>query len=108
MYSIGICITTDNPGIRTAVINLLPAVDNPKVNTYDYRYEANGFSLDGTKQITCEIRFNVKEDRDQCMDNLKGLTGVITACDTPSYIRPHVCGGNASPCVVEEGGVYKL
>lgn len=108
MWSIGIQITTDNPGIRTAVENLIPAEDDPNVNAYDYRYNPDGFAEDGTKQITCEIRFNVKEDRDNVMDGLKGLSGVITACDSPSYIRPHRCWGDVAPCTIEEGGVYKL
>jgi hypothetical protein len=107
MWSIGIQITTDNEGIRTAVKNLIPAEDDPKVNTYDYRYDPDDAAEDGTKQIRCEIRFDVKADRDDVLNSLKGLAGVINACETPSYVRPHLCNGDDAPCTIEEGGVYK-
>lgn len=106
MYSIDCLITTDNDGIRNAVNQLLPTVNDPKVNIYDYQNK-EGVNSDGVAFLMCKIRFNVKSDRDGILNSIKGLTGVVNACDMPSYVRPHVCGGDSVPCTIEDGGIYK-
>jgi len=106
MYSIDVYIRTDNQGIRNAVKAILPGESDPRVNVYDYRW-SEGKDEFGVEVLNIMIRFDLKDDRDSILNSLRGLEGVINACDEGSYIRPHLCGGNNEPCIIEEGGVYK-
>lgn len=106
MYSIDVYIRTNNQGLRTAVKNILPRKEDPKVNPYEYRWN-EGKDEWGIETLNIMIRFDSKDDRDDLLNSLKGLNGVINACESGSYVRPHLCGGDAVPCTIEDGGVFK-
>lgn len=106
MYSIDVYIRTNNPGVRNAVKALLPTEDDPKVNPYDYRWN-EGADEEGIETLNSMIRFNLKDDRDDLLNSIKGLNGVINACEPGSFVRPHLCHGDDAPCTIEDGGVYK-
>jgi hypothetical protein len=106
MYSIDCYIRTNNQGIRTAVTAILPDKNDPRVNIYDYRLKED-VDEEGVGFLHAMIRFDLKSDRDSILNSIKGLNGVINACEDGSFVRPHICGGDDEPCVIEDGGVYK-
>jgi hypothetical protein len=105
MWSLGCLITTNNQGTINAVKQILPSEGDPNVNIYDYYIDEG--TKDGFDYLRCEIRFDLKPHRDDVLASIKGLSGIINACESPSYVRPHKCNGDSSGCGPEEGGIYK-
>ena len=85
-YSINFYIKTDKNGIRDAVKQLIPDVDDSRV--------WNGKSItsdapdeDGVMVFKGSVCFDTKSGRDGVLNSIKGLAGVIHACESGSFVR---------------------
>ena len=95
-YSISININSNNQGILTAVKNVIPLGDDPIVVEGGCNFHS------GDNFFTADIQFKEKVDRDDVLQTIKGLNGVIHACLSGSevigYIQNHAEG---LPCEAE-------
>jgi hypothetical protein len=89
-YSFDCYIRTNNDGIRNAVKQLIPDVNDSRVWGGEYVF-AEGTDDEGTKVFNCQVRFNIESDRNSITASVKGLTGVINACEYGSFVREHRC-----------------
>lgn len=106
-YSLNCYIRTNNDGIRNAVKQLIPDINNPLV--WDGEYDFNEFvDEDEISVFNCSVRFHTKADRDDITASVKGLAGVINACEGGSFVREYktwhdeaVDGSPPRPCEEE-------
>lgn len=96
-YSLDCFIKTDNDGIRNAVKQLIPDVNDARVWNGEYVYSEFEDIKDGIMVFNCIVRFHVKPDRDSITNSVKGLAGVINACEAGSSIREHKCYHDETP-----------
>lgn len=89
-YSLDCHIKTDNSGIRNAVKQLIPDIDDSRVWNGEYSFN-EGAGIDGIQVFNCAVRFNVKADRDAVANSVKGLAGILNACEVGSFVREHRC-----------------
>lgn len=112
IYEIQGRIKTDNTGLRTAVLNLLPSSDDPQFHGglgADYTFD-DGVDEDGTKVISFRYIYTLETERESLLSSLKGLSGMINACEEGSFIKPIGCNHDTNPptsCEVQVGGVNK-
>lgn len=90
-YSLDCYIRTNNQGIRNAVKHLIPGIDDSRV--WDGQYDFDEFEgiEDGIMVFACMVRFNVEADRTSIVASVKGLAGIINACEIGSFVREHKC-----------------
>ena len=103
IYSLDLYIMTDNSGLRNAVKAVLPASNHATV--WETEYEVvEGTNFDGNDFLRAEIRFNTSGDRTAVCNSVKGLVGIVDACEVGSYVREHRCYHDEippKPCEVE-------
>ena len=99
-YSIKVHINSDNQGILTAVKNVIPTTDDPIVAPNGLNIQEGDFF--GVGYFMADIQFNKALDRDEVLQTIKGLEGVINGCLSGSkvvgYIKKH---GEGLPCEIE-------
>ena len=86
-YSIQTYIKTDNDGIRNAVQQLIPSKDDPRI--WDVAYTCIDTINEDGKVLVINTAFYVKSERDGVVASMKGLAGVINACELGSYIKEY-------------------
>ena len=96
IYSLDCCIKTNNNGIRNAVKNLIPDIDDPRVWDGQYSY-TDTLDVDSVMVFSCEVRFTTESDRNSISAEVKGLAGVINACEDGSFVREHKCYHDETP-----------
>ena len=96
-YSLDCHIKTNNAGLRNAVKQVLPSIDDTRVwgGAYDFSEFEDPF--DGVIIFSCSIRFHLEADRRGVTNSVKGLTGIIQACEDGSYVREHKCYHDETP-----------
>lgn len=96
-YSLDCHIKTDNGGLRNAIKQVLPSIDDPRV--WDGQYDFSEFDdpFNGVTVFSCSIRFHLKADRNGITNSVKGLDGIIQACENGSFIREHKCYHDENP-----------
>jgi hypothetical protein len=113
IYEIQGVIITDNTGIRNAVTTILPSESDPKFRgglgaAYEF---FDGINEDGFKQIAFRYVYELKTDREALLNNLKGLSGIINACEDGSFVTPvgnkHDTNPPSGPCDIQAGGISK-
>lgn len=99
-YSIRVHINSDNQGILTAVKNVIPSEDDSIVAPNGLNIQEGDFF--GVDYFMADIQFNEEIDRDELLQTIKGLNGIINACLSGSkvvgYIKKHDEG---LPCEIE-------
>jgi hypothetical protein len=103
-YSLDCYIKTDNDGIRNAVQQLIPSIDDNRVWSGEYTCVDAVDEIDGIKTFLCRVGFNLESDRAGIVTSIKGLTGIINNCEVGSYVREHKCFNDETPlkpCEVE-------
>ena len=85
LYSLDCYIRTNNDGIRNAVKQLIPSIDDSRV--WDGEYDYNNGANEGIEIFNCSVRFYTEVDRDSITASVKGLAGVINACENGSYVQ---------------------
>ncbi len=94
-YSFRCCIKTNNEGIRNAFVEVVPIVSDKECDSRlfggDYLFSPDLKDEDGVKVIKCVFRFNSKSERDAFSIGVKGLSGIIQACDSGSFIMEYKC-----------------
>ena len=101
-YSLDCYIRTNNNGIRNAVKQLIPDKNDSRV--WDGEYQCDEIEDEGVTAFVCKVRFNLESDRASVVASVKGLAGVINACEDGSFVREHKCYHDETPtrpCVVE-------
>lgn len=97
-YSIKVHINSNNQGLINAVKNVIPASDDPMVNPEGYNIQEGVLSPFDYNFFTANIQFNTKANRDEVLQTIKGLTGIINGCLSGSkvigYINNHSEGGS--------------
>ena len=88
-YSLQCCIKTDNNGIRNAVKQIIPDENDSRI--WDSQYSCVDTMDEDGKVFICNISFHVKSERDGIINSIKGLEGVINACEIGSYVREYKC-----------------
>jgi hypothetical protein len=96
-YSLDCYIKTDNNGIRNAVMQLIPSIDDLRVWDGEYSFGNCSDPDDGINIFSCMIRFNTESDRASVVSSVKGLAGVINACEEGSFVREHKCYHDETP-----------
>ena len=101
-YSVQCYIKTDNSGIRNAVQQLIPSKDDPRI--WEVEYKSLDTIEEGVSVFYCNVNFHTKQDRDGVVNSIKGLSGVIHACDEHSYVTTYKCFHDEAiprPCDIE-------
>lgn len=88
-YSFQCYIKTDNDGIRNAVQQLIPDRDDSRI--WDVQYSCVDTVDEDGKVFICNINFHMESDRNGITTSVKGLTGVINACNRGSYVKEYKC-----------------
>jgi hypothetical protein len=88
-YSLDCHIRTNNDGIRNAVKQLIPDASDSRV--WDGEYQHSETEDEGVMAFSCAVRFNVEADRAAVVASVKGLAGIINACEVGSFVREHKC-----------------
>ena len=96
-YSLDCHIKTNNNGIRNAVKQLIPSKDDSRVWGGQYDNTENPDPEDGIMVFSCMVRFNMESDRAALTASVKGLAGVINACESGSFVREHKCYHDETP-----------
>ena len=102
-YSIQCYIKTSNQGIRNAVKQLIPSADDSRI--WDVEYRPLDTIEEGVPVFYCNVNFHTKEGRDGVANAIKGLAGVINACDEHSHVTTYKCFHDEAtprPCELEE------
>jgi len=86
-YSIQAYIKTSNNGIRNAVQQLIPSKDDPSI--WDSQYECIDTVDEDGKVLVINASFHVKSERDGVVASMKGLAGVINACEVGSFVMEY-------------------
>lgn len=90
-YSLDCHIKTDNEGLRNAVKQVIPSKDDPRVFGEAYDFSETKDPVDGITIFSCSVRFHLEADRNGITNSVKGLAGIIQACEDGSFIREHKC-----------------
>ena len=88
-YSLNCYIKTNNAGIRNAVKQLIPSIDDGRVWDGEYTNDEFQDPNDGIAVFTCDVRFRLEADRDGITNSVKGLAGVIQACEDGSFVMEY-------------------
>lgn len=96
-YSLDCYIKTDNQGIRNAVKQLIPSIEDGRVWDGQYNCEEDVDTFDGIAFLSCSVRFNLEVDRNGITNSVRGLAGVIHSCEVGSYVREHKCYHDETP-----------
>lgn len=96
-YSLDCYIKTNNQGIRNAVKQLIPSIEDDRVWSGQYSYNETVDPFDGISIFSCSIRFNLEADRNGIINSIKGLAGVINSCEVGSFVREHKCYHDETP-----------
>lgn len=96
-YSLDCYIKTNNAGIRNAVKQVIPAIDDSRVWDKEYDFHEFEDSDDGIMVFNCMVRFNIESERNDITASVKGLAGIINACEEGSFVREHECYHDESP-----------
>lgn len=94
-YSLDCYIKTNNQGIRNAIKQLIPSIEDGRI--WDGEYIYKDFEDAGIMVFSCMVRFNVKIDRDEITNSVKGLSGVINSCEISSFVRELKCYHDETP-----------
>lgn len=89
IHSLDINILTNNQGLLNAVNNQLPTKTDSRI--WDSEYVLHEGEEDGIKYIRGHIRFHNDNDRLGVVTALRGLSGMIHACEEGSYLKGHNC-----------------
>ena len=95
-YSLDCHIRTNNNGIRNAVKQLIPDIDDSRVWDGAYDFDDNE-DAEGIMVFNCMMRFHTEADRNSVTTSVKGLAGVINACEDGSFVREHKCYHDETP-----------
>lgn len=101
-YSLDCYIKTNNQGIRNAVKQLIPSIEDNRI--WDGEYDYKEYEEEEVSVFSCMVRFNVKADRNAIINSVRGLAGVIHSCEVGSFVREHKCyhdETDARPCEEE-------
>ena len=79
-------IYTNNQGILNAAQAILLDKDDSKVNPSGYRKEKLNIEFDNIYCLSSDIKFNNLSDRDNHLDEIKAISGVIHQCASGSRI----------------------
>lgn len=82
-------IKTNNNGLRNAVQQLIPSKDDLRI--WDVEYTCVDTVDEDGKVLIININFHVESDRDGVVASMKGLAGVIHACESGSYVLEYKC-----------------
>ena len=88
-YSLQCYIKTPTAGIRNAVQQLIPSIDDNRVWNGEYSSITIQDPADNITIFICDVRFNVESDRNNLTTSVKGLAGVINACEEGSFVREY-------------------
>lgn len=94
-YSLDCYIKTNNQGIRNAVKQLVPSIEDSRVWNGQYDYKET--EEEGVAVFSCMVRFNTKADRDGVTNSVRGLAGVIHNLESGSFVREHKCYHDETP-----------
>jgi hypothetical protein len=85
-YSLDCYIKTGNLGIRNAVKQLIPDENDPRI--WDAQHiKKDIIAEDEIPVFVCMVRFHAKSDRAGVVASIKGLSGIIHACEISSFVR---------------------
>jgi len=98
-YSLDCHIKTDNAGLRNAVKQVIPSIEDSRVWDGSYTFDEfeDPFDLEGTMVFSCSVRFHLEADRNGITNSVKGLDGIIQACEDGSFVREHKCYHDETP-----------
>lgn len=86
-YSIQAHIKTDNNGVRNSVKELCVDPDDSRI--CDVEYECIDTVDEDGKVLILNMTFHLESDRDGVTSAMKGLAGVINACELGSFIKEY-------------------
>lgn len=95
-YSLDCHIITNNNGIRNAVKQLIPSIDDSRIWGEEYEYYEKP-NEDGVMIFSCRIRFHIKTERSAITSSVHGLQGILMACENESFVREHKCFHDETP-----------
>lgn len=95
-YSLDCHIITNNSGIRNAVKQLIPSINDPRVWGGEYKFKED-LNEDGIMVFHCMVRLYTEDDRNGVLSSVKGLTGIIHACEKGSVVKGHKCFHDETP-----------
>lgn len=95
-YSLDCYIRTNNSGLRNAVKQLIPIISDPRIWDGEYDYIEIP-DEEGVIVFQCLVRFNVESERNAVTASVKGLAGIINACELGSFVREHKCYHDENP-----------
>jgi hypothetical protein len=101
-YSLDCYIKTNNEGIRNAIKQILPSIDDARVWAAQYEFNEAEDPFDAIMIFSCSIRFHLKSDRDGFTNSVKGLAGIIQTCENGSFVREHKCYHDEIPSLACE------